>query len=150
VPEFRGLIEEARGGGGSWIQVPPSVVAELGGTARIPVQATFDGIPYRGSVVSMGEGAMVIGMLKAIKLALGKSTGDEVTITLTRDESARDVEVPADLALALESAGLDQLFTGLSFTRRKEIAAGVIGAKKPETRQRRIAQAVAQLSDRGA
>ena len=150
MSEFRALIEEARGGGGAWVQVPPPVVAELGGTGRTPVQATFDGIPYRGSVVSMGDGAMVIGILKAIKLALGKGVGDEVTVILTRDESARDVEMPPDLAMALESGGLDQVFAGLSFTRKREIAEGVIAARKPETRRRRIAQAVARLADRGA
>jgi hypothetical protein len=32
------LIEEARGGGGAWVQVPPSVVEELGGAGRIRFQ----------------------------------------------------------------------------------------------------------------
>ena len=148
MSEFRALIEEARGEGGSWIQVPPSVVAKLGGKGRIPVEATFDGIPYRGSVVPMGQGVMVIGMLKAIKLALGKDVGDEVTVVLTRDESSREVEMPADLAMALASAGLNQVFAGLSFTRKREIPEGVAGAKKPDTRRRRIAQAVAELAER--
>jgi hypothetical protein len=143
--EFRALIEEARGGGGAWIQVPPSVIEELGTAGRIPVQATFDGILYRGSVVSMGGGGMVLGILKAIRTKLGKQVGDEIVVTLTRDDGPREVEVPEDLTRALRAVGLIDVFARLSFTRRKEIAAGVAGAQKPETRQRRIDAAVQEL-----
>ncbi|MEU6583321.1 DUF1905 domain-containing protein [Nocardia sp. NPDC046763] len=34
----------------------PDVIAALGGGGRIPVQATFDGILYRGSIANMGAG----------------------------------------------------------------------------------------------
>jgi uncharacterized protein YdeI (YjbR/CyaY-like superfamily) len=93
----------------------------------------------------MGGDGMVIGILKAIKAGLGKAAGDEVTVTLERDGSPRDVELPTDLATALEAAGLVDAFARLSFTRRREIVAGVTDAKKAETRQRRIKQALAQL-----
>lgn len=146
--EFRALIEEARGGGGAWIQVPPSVVKELGAAGRIPVRATFDGIPYRGSVVSMGGEGMAIGILKDIRMQLGKQVGDEVVVALERDDGPREVEVPEDLATALNAAGVAGAFERLSFTIRKEIAQGVAGAKKPETRQRRIEAVVEELAGR--
>ena len=146
MPEFRALIEGARGGGGTWVEVPPSVVQELGGAGRISVRATFDGVPYRGSVVSMGGGGgMVIGILKEIRSSLGKNVGDEVLMTLELDEAPREVEVPEDLERGLADAGLTEAFEGLSFTRRKEIAGGVSAAKKPETRQRRIGAALQEL-----
>ena len=146
MTEFRAIIEEARGGGGAWVQVPPSAVAELGGGSRIPVRATFDGVPYQGSVVSMGDDRMVIGVLKAIRSRLGKQVGDELLVTLTRDDGPRAIEVPDDLAKAIKAAGVTAAFENLSYTRRKEIATGVTGAKKPETRQRRIAAAIAELA----
>jgi hypothetical protein len=145
LSEFRGQIEEAAGGGGTWVQVPRSVVEELGGVGRIPVRATFDGVPYRGSVVSMGDGGMVIGILKAIRTQLHKAVGEEVHVTLERDDSPREVDVPEDLAKALEVAGVAEAFGALSFTRRREIATGVVAAKRPETRQRRIEAAVQEL-----
>jgi len=145
LSEFRALIEEARGGGGAWVQVPPLVVEELGGAGRIPVRATFDGVPYRGSVVSMGGGGMVIGILKDIRTKLGKVVGDEVVVILELDQGSREVEVPEDLERGLADAGLADAFAGLSFTRRREIAEGVSGAKKPETRQRRIESAITEL-----
>ena len=150
MSEFRALIEEARGGGGAWVQVPPSVIEDLGGAKRIPVRATFDGVPYQGSVVSMGAAnGMVIGVLKDIQTRLGKSPGDEVLVKLTRDESPREVEVPEDLIQALEVAGVAGAFERISFTRKKEIASRVAGAKKPETRQRRIQAAIEELGGLG-
>ena len=146
MTEFRATIEEARGGGGAWVQVPPPAVAELGGGSRIPVRATFDGVPYQGSVVSMGDDRMVIGVLKDIRSKLGKQVGDELLVTLTRDDGPRAIEVPDDLANAMRAAGVSADFEELSYTRRKEIATGVTGAKKPETRQRRIAAANAELA----
>jgi len=142
---FRAPIKEARGGGGAWVEVPPSVISELGGGGRIPVQASFDGVRYRGSVVSMGTGGMVIGVLKDIRTKLGKQIGDEVEVTLERDESKREIAVPDDLATALTESGLTELFEALSFTRRREIAGGVSEAKKAETRRRRIDDAVIEL-----
>ena len=68
--------------------MPPSVVDGLGGGGRIKVIATFDGVEYRGSVVTMG-GGHVIGVLKSIREQLGKSAGDRVTVTLTCDDAER-------------------------------------------------------------
>nr|WP_246598416.1 DUF1905 domain-containing protein [Nocardia tengchongensis] len=49
---FDGVIEAATGGG-AYIPVPADIITALGGGGRIPVQATFDGIPYQGSIANM-------------------------------------------------------------------------------------------------
>ena len=59
------ILRTDRGGGGHLVEVPPDVVEALGGGGRIPVNATFGGIPYRGSVVRMG-GITCIGVRKDI------------------------------------------------------------------------------------
>ena len=149
MAEFRAPIELARDGGGAWVQVPPPAVTELGGGGRIPVRATFDGIPYQGSVVSMGKDLMVTGVLKDIRSRLGKQVGDELLVTLARDDQPRAIAVPTDLADALRAAGLAGAFERLSYTRRREIAIGVTGAKRADTRQRRIGVAIEQLAETG-
>ena len=88
---------------------------------------------------------MVIGVLKDIRSKLGKQAGDELSVTLARDDEDRAIEVPEDLAKALEAAGVAGAFEKLSYTRRKEITNGVTGAKKPDTRQRRIGAAIQKL-----
>jgi hypothetical protein len=131
-------------GGGAWVEVPGEVVAALGGGGRIPVQATFDGVGYRGSIASMG-GCMALGILKGIRTQLGKGDGDAVTVTVERDAGERTVEVPGDLAAALADAGLREAFDTLSYSHRREHVNAINEAKKPETRNRRIAKALEML-----
>jgi hypothetical protein len=128
-------------GRGANVVVPPDVIGELGGGGRIPVQARFDAVEYRGSVVSMG-GAMVIGVTKAIREQLGKGDGDVVRVVLERDAAERTVDVPDDLAAALQGAGVRTAWDALSYTARKEHVRGITEAKKPETRATRVQRAV--------
>ena len=141
---FEGTIV-VNDGGGAWVEVPEAVIAGLGGGGRIPVQATFDGVAYRGSIASMG-GCMALGMLKSIRSELGKGDGDAITVTVERDTAARTVDVPEDFAEALEDAGLRKAFDGLSYSHRREHVNAINDAKKPETRARRITKALEMLS----
>ncbi len=133
-------------GGGAFVEVPPEVVAALGGGGRIKVRARFDGVDYRGSVVTMGD-AKVLGVLKAIRKQLAKAPGDRLTVELERDDEERRVDVPDDLASALVQAGEREAFDRLSFSHRREYVAWIDEAKKPETRARRIAQTVERIRD---
>lgn len=144
MQRFEATIESAAKGG-AYIAVPAEVIAVLGGGGRIPVRASFDGIAYTGSITSMGAGPC-LGMLKAIRAELGKQPGDTVEVTVERDDAERTVEVPADLAAALADAGVRAAFDALSFTARRELVTGVVAAKRPETRSRRIHKAVAAAS----
>lgn len=143
MQRFEGVIEAAVGGG-AYVAVPAEVVAALGGGGRIPVRATFDGVGYTGSIVSMGAGPC-LGMLKTIRAELGKGPGDTVTVTVRRDEAQRTVAVPEDLAAALGAAGVRTAFDALSFSKRRAAVAGIEDAKKAQTRARRIEQLVATL-----
>ena len=58
--------------------------------------------------------------------------------------------VPEDLARALETAGLTDAFAGLAAQERYAILHGLMTAKKPETRERRIATFVGRLAARQA
>jgi hypothetical protein len=140
---FKGTIT-LNDGGGAWVEVPEEVVSALGGGGRIPVQATFDGIAYRGSIASMG-GCMALGILKSIRGELGKGAGDPVTVTVERDAAERTIEVPADFAAALEEAGLRTSFDALAYSHRREHVNAINDAKKPETRARRITKALEML-----
>lgn len=140
---FDGVIVEADRGG-AYIEVPDAVVQALGGRGRVPVQATFDGVAYAGSVVSMG-GAKVIGVRKDIRQQLGKEPGDGVTVTLRPDDAPRAVTVADDLRRALVDGGVDATFDGLSFSHQREYVTWIDEAKKAETRARRIAQTVERL-----
>jgi len=145
VPTFEATIQEARGGG-AFVAVPADVVAALGGKARIPVQATFDGVPYRGSIASMGGGP-ILGILKAIRTELGKAPGDTVAVTVEADTEPRSVTVPDDLAAALAESGLTEVFGKLTYSHQREYVSWIDEAKRPETRAKRVAGTVERLQD---
>ncbi len=126
------------------VVLPADVAAAMGGRARIPVAGTINGVPFRGSTMPMGDGRHCVGFRKETRArAGGVEVGDSVAIEIGRDAAPRTVEVLDDLAAALAAEpGVRAAFDAMSYTHRRERAEAVAGAKRPETRARRIAQAV--------
>jgi hypothetical protein len=127
------------------VVLPVEVAAAMGGRARIPVAGTINGVPFRGSTMPMGDGRHCVGFRKELRAqAGGVEDGDAVTIESARDDAPRTVETPPDLAAALDvNAAVRAAFEAMSYTHRKEWVQAVTDAKRPETRVRRIDQAVA-------
>lgn len=127
------------------IELTDAQVDELGGGKRAAVVVGIGDRTARVRLAVM-DGRNVIGLSKAVRAQLGVDIGDDVDATIDLDTAEREVKVPDDLATALTDAGARAAFDALSYSRRKEIARGVVEAKRPETRERRIAAAVADLA----
>jgi hypothetical protein len=121
-------------------------VAALGGGAKTPpVRVTVNGYTFPGRVARMG-GESLIGFNRAHREAAGVQPGDEVDVEIALDDQPREVELPEPLAEALAAdAQARAAFEALSFTNRKEMARSIAEAKRPETRERRLAAALAEL-----
>ena len=85
--EYNAVIRELPEKGGAYVVFPWNIREEFG-KGRVKVHATFDGIPYDGSIVNMGvkneDGSVcyILGMLKAIRAQLGKGDGDTVHMVI--------------------------------------------------------------------
>ena len=85
--EYDAMLHEELDGG-AWVAFPWDI-RQAFGKGRVKVRASFDGIPYDGSIVNMGvknpDGSIcyVIGVRKAIRKALGKGEGDTLHIIIT-------------------------------------------------------------------
>ena len=147
MPSFKAkLTPTPRGGGGTLLPVPRAVAAEMGLKGMPKVNAVIAGQPYRGSLMPMGDGTYCLGVLKSIQEAAGVGQGDTVTVQLELDTAPREVAMPADLAKAVgKDRNAQAAWDRLSFTNKKELARSLEEAKKPETRQRRLAAAVERL-----
>jgi Bacteriocin-protection, YdeI or OmpD-Associated/Domain of unknown function (DUF1905) len=123
-------------------------VAQVGeGRKAFPVRATINGYTWAGRVSRMG-GEFLLGLSREVRTGAGVEAGDEVTVTIALDEAPREVDVPAALAQALEGdATAKATFDALAFTHRKEFARWIAEAKKDETRERRVAQALQMLRE---
>ena len=86
--EYETILREIPESGGAYVAFPWDIRAEFG-KGRVKVHASFDGVPYDGSVVNMGvknpDGSVcyIIGLPKAIRQKIGKTFGDSVAVTLT-------------------------------------------------------------------
>lgn len=70
--------------GDTWtcVQLPGS--ADTFGTrGLVKVAGTIDGQPFRGAFMALGDGTHKLPVTAAVRRALGKSDGDDVTVHLT-------------------------------------------------------------------
>lgn len=127
------------------IELTDAQVDALGGGKRAAVVVGIGGRSARVRLAVM-DGRNLVGLSKAVRAQLGVEIGDEVDVTVALDTAEREVEVPDDLSAALATAGLRAEFDALSYSRRKELARGVAEAKRLETRERRVAAVVEELT----
>lgn len=79
--EFEAEIKKVPDIDGAYVEIPFDVKAEFG-KGRVPVNATFDGEPYEGSLVKMKTPCHIIGIRKDIRAKIGKQPGDTIKVTL--------------------------------------------------------------------
>jgi len=125
-------------------KVPPQVMAAFAPRKRVPVVVKINRYSWRTTIAPYG-GEFYIGLRKDVKAAVGADAGDKVKVEMTLDETPRTVTVPRDLARALSKAKLRVAFDRLAYTHRKEYVVWIEGAKKAETRERRVDGAVERI-----
>jgi hypothetical protein len=144
---FRATIELG-GKTATGFEVPSEIVTALGGGRRPAVHVTIGELTYRTTIASMG-GRFMVPLSADRRAAGGLAAGDDVEVEVELDTAPRVVEVPTDLAAALDAdPGVRARFDALSYTNRNEHVRAVESAKTEPTRQRRIAKAVADLGGR--
>jgi Bacteriocin-protection, YdeI or OmpD-Associated/Domain of unknown function (DUF1905) len=131
------------------IEVPADVLAALGPGKRPRVRVTINGYAYSSTVGSMG-GRSLIPVSAQVRAKAGVAAGDQVHVDVVADTEPRSVEVPEDLAAALEGTpGARLAFEQLSYSNQHRHVLGITQAKAAETRQRRIDKVIAELSATG-
>jgi hypothetical protein len=142
--KFEAQIQDATGGGAA-VLFPFDVEQEFGTRGKVPVQATFNGVPYTGTLIKYGHPQHMLPILKAIRAEIGKGPGDTIEVILWKDDAVRTLDVPPQFQALLKKEGLLAGFEKLSYTHRKEYCRWIAEAKKEETRLRRLAKAVEML-----
>lgn len=142
--KFKAKIE-AGDGGGAYVFFPYDTEAEFGTKGKVRVKATFNGVPYTGSLIKYGNPQHMLGMLKAIREQTRKGPGDTIEVVVWKDEDVRTVEVPAQFEKLMKKERLLPFFEKLSYTHRKEYCRWITEAKKEETRSKRLEKAIEML-----
>lgn len=138
MKKFNAQIKKLNDKNGAYIEIPFDVEKTYN-RKRVKVKATFDGYEYRGSIVRMGGSCYIIGITKEIRKAIGKEPGDNIDVTIEKDEEERIVNPPKEL---LDKFNKDKdicdFWNSLSFSMKKKYVNWIESAKKENTRLNRI------------
>jgi hypothetical protein len=137
----------ARGPAAAIVLDDEQVAAIAEGAKRFAVRATVNGYSWRTTVTRM-RGETLLGLSREVRESAGVQAGDTVDVAIQLDTTPREVDVPEALASALaRDLTAKAAFAALAFTHRKEYARGVRDAKRQDTRERRVTQALEMLRE---
>jgi len=118
------------------------------GKVRAPVRVTLNGHTYRSTIAAMG-GPPCIPLRRSNRETAGLEGGETLEVRLDLDVDPREVKPPPDFVKALKAARPAwHRWLDLSYSHQREYAEAIEGAKKPETRARRIDAAVRAIRAR--
>ncbi|MCJ7934120.1 MAG: DUF1905 domain-containing protein [Chryseobacterium sp.] len=119
--EFTAIIKQHGAMNAAFIEFPFSTGDLFNTKGRVKIKAVFDNkAEYRGSLVKMKTDCHILGLTQEIRRQLGKTFGDEVSVSLTEDKEERTVEIADDIALVFkENPNAKCLFDKMSYTHKR-------------------------------
>lgn len=148
--QFKAVIKQNGEMNAAFVEFPFSMEEIFGKKGQVKIKAVFDDkVEYRGSLAKMKSECHILGLTQEIRKQLGKTFGDEVSVSLTEDKEERVVEIAEDIVLLFnENPEAKVLFDKMSYTHRKEYIRWIEEAKKPETRENRKVKMIRMILDR--
>lgn len=108
---------------------------------RFDVQGSINGLPFTGCA-AWGEGVLRIPLSLELRAPMRVQNGDRVDIVIERIPSQDVHELPDALSAILHAdAALSRAFAELPPSAKRAWAHHIAGAKRDETRERRLQQA---------
>lgn len=124
------------------VPVPAKITEALGTKGPVLVMAQVnDSEPFKVSLFPIGGGQHYIRIKAKVRKETKTRTGDRVRVRITVLDRA-DVTIPEDLSSALRAEGVTEDFKSLPPGKQNFILRRIDEAAKPETRDKRIQEAV--------
>ena len=125
------------------VAVPMKITEALGTRGPVLVMAQVNkSEPFKVSLFPVGGGQHYIRIKAKVRQETNIKTGDRIRVRFTVLDRA-DVQIPEDLMSALTAEGVTEAFTSLPPGKRSFIIRRIDDAVKPETREKRVREAVA-------
>ncbi|MDQ1160191.1 hypothetical protein QE422_000559 [Chryseobacterium sp. SORGH_AS 447] len=107
----------------AFVEFPFSTEELFNKKGQVKIKAIFDEkVEYRGSLAKMKSECHILGLTQEVRKQLGKTFGDEVSVSLLEDQEERTVEIAEDIALVFnENPQAKVLFNNMSYTHKKGI-----------------------------
>ena len=124
------------------VPVPAEITQTLGTKGPVLVMARLnDSEPFKVSLFPIGGGRHYIRIKAKVRNETKTKTGDQVRVRITVLDRA-DVTISDDLMSALRAEGVTEDFKSLPPGKQNFILRRIDDAAKPETRDKRIQEAV--------
>ena len=131
------------------IPVPASVTKALGTTAAVLVMARVNNSePFKVSLFPSGGGKHYIRVRKKVRTDAKLKEGDRVKVRIQILDRDADATIPKDLEKALRAENVLADFKAITPGARNYIIRRIDDAAKPETREKRIQEAVEAAHER--
>src|SRR5262245_60060746 len=125
------------------IPVPAGITKALGTTAAVLVMARVNNSePFKVSLFPAGGGKHYIRVRKKVRMEAKLKEGDRVKVRILVLDREADATIPKDLEKALRAEGVLDDFKAITPGARNYILRRIDNAAKPETREKRIQEAV--------
>jgi len=147
--KFSAIIQQNGEMNAAFVEFPFSTEELFNKKGQVKIKAIFDdNVEYRGSLAKMKSDCHILGLTQEIRKQLGKTFGDEISVSLTEDKEERVVEIADDIASVFnENPEAKTLFDKMSYTHKKEYIRWIEEAKKPETRENRKIKMIQMILD---
>lgn len=148
VYEFNAVIKKVEKVNGAYIEFPFNVIEEFGSNKRVNVKATFDGEEYRGILVKMDTNCHIIGIRNEIRTKIGKTFGDEISVTIEEDNESKLMKIPDILQEELNNnETANSFFETLTESGKNKFIVFITSAKKDETKIERLKKVIQMLEN---
>ncbi|WP_267403379.1 MULTISPECIES: YdeI/OmpD-associated family protein [unclassified Chryseobacterium] len=146
---FQAIIQQNGEINAAFVEFPFSTEELFGKKGQVKIKALFDNtVEYRGSLAKMKSECHILGLTQDVRKQLGKTFGDEVSVSVIEDTEERIVEISDDIQFIFnENPEAKALFDKMSYTHRKEYIRWIEEAKKPETRENRKTKMIQMILD---
>ncbi|MDW9381114.1 YdeI/OmpD-associated family protein [Chryseobacterium sp. JV558] len=147
--KFSAIIQQNGEMNAAFVEFPFSTEELFNKKGQVKINALFDGnVKYRGSLAKMKSDYHILGLTQEVRKQLGKTFGDEVSVSLTEDKEERMIEIAEDIVSVFnENPEAKTLFDKMSYTHKKEYIRWIEEAKKPETRENRKIKMIQMILD---
>ncbi|UEQ75266.1 YdeI/OmpD-associated family protein [Chryseobacterium arthrosphaerae] len=147
--EFKAVIKQNGTMNAAFVEFPFSTEELFNKKGQVKIKAIFDGkVKYSGSLAKMKSDCHILRLTQEIRRQLGKTFGDEVSVSLVEDQEERVVDIADDIAAVFdENPEARIIFDKMSYTHKKEYIRWIEEAKKPETRENRKIKMIQMILD---
>lgn len=144
---FVGIVEKrTRIGGGHFVRVPVSVTKFFGTKGRVRVLGTMNGVEIDRALIPDGDGGHEIIIGTDVRKKTKAAEGGKVVIEIYRNPQPDEIEIPEELAAAVEmEPEAIRKFSKMTPGMKRNMAYWVNSGKLPETRVKRALEILRRI-----